>query len=307
MTIEQELQRFGIVSESLEKTQNAVCIIDKSSKFSFCNKVMSGLIGLPCAEVIGCDQDEVIQRAHEQGSGVNFEGKSINDFLEFIRHNQRTQLEHEFVLSTLENKYYKLARITVSTGEHVVFGTDITELVHTQQQLERTLQQLDQLANTCDLSGIPNRRHIMDCLNKEFCRAKRYGSTFAVVIADIDHFKKVNDTYGHSVGDQAIIHFAELISENLRDSDMIGRVGGEEFAILLPNTNLQQAKIYADRVREKVANTPLVLGSKERLTLTSSFGIAEFSAVDKDVSDLFNRADKALYKAKEAGRNQVCS
>lgn len=302
-----DLKQFLIVSESLEKTKNAVCIIDSNLTFTFCNQVMTDLIGLSHQQVIGRPQDEVIEQAHRQGTGVNLEGQTLNEFLDFIRSNQRQYSQHEFVLPTMDNKYYKLSRITISSGEHVVFGTDITELVDTQKQLEQTLEQLDSLANTCDLSGIPNRRHIMDCLNKEFCRAKRYGSTFAVVIADIDHFKKVNDTYGHGVGDQAIIHFAELISENLRDSDMIGRVGGEEFAILLPNTNLQQAQIYADRVREEVANTPLVLGSKERLALTSSFGLAEFSATDKSVSDLFNRADKALYKAKEAGRNQVCS
>lgn len=281
--------------------------MDSSLTFTFCNQMMMELIGLSHDQIIGQHQNDVIQLAHKRGKGVDFEGKSVNDFLDFIRSNQQQFTESEYIWPTLDNKFYKLSRITISSGEHVVFGTEITELVSTQRQLEQTLQKLNALANTCDLSGVPNRRHIMDSLNKEFYRAKRYNSTFSIVIADIDHFKQVNDTYGHSVGDQAIIHFADILNENIRESDMVGRVGGEEFAILLPNTSLEQALIYADRVRQEVANALLVLGSKERLKLTSSFGVAECQAEDKEMKDLFNRADQALYKAKEAGRNQVCS
>lgn len=266
---------------------------------------MARLIGVPTSNIIGRAQDDVLREAYYNNTGVKIGPSNINDWIASLKENQRNLSENEFIFNTSDNKYFKLYRLTVSSGDHVVFGTDITELIETQKELEEALKKLDELANTCDLSGVPNRRYIMEAVNREFFRAKRYNSMFSIVIADIDHFKKVNDTYGHGVGDKAIIHFSKLLSNSLREADLIGRIGGEEFAILLPNTHEKNALKLADRIRQKISDTPLTLDDKRALTITSSFGVSQFNAVDTDESAVFARADEALYRAKESGRNRA--
>ena len=302
----QDSAYFPILTETLIKTKHAVCILNDQRHFSFCNEVMGELIGIPHHRVTGRYLDDVLKEAHHNHTGVILDHISFSEWLDYLRASQETQKEHEFTLHTADNKYYKIYRLTVSSGDHVVFGTEITELVETQEELKDTLNKLDTLAKTCDLLGIPNRRHLMESAKSEFARAKRYDSDFAVVLADIDHFKRVNDTYGHHAGDKAIIHFAQTISNSLRESDMIGRLGGEEFAILLPNTNTDSAYHYANRIRQAIEQSPLTLESGEIIHLTSSFGVSEFFSADSDESDIFCRADEALYQAKEKGRNRVC-
>lgn len=267
---------------------------------------MAKLIGLPVEDVVGRSQDEVLLEAYNNNTGINIGASNINDWLDSLKESQRNRSENEFVFNTSDNKFFKLYRLTVSSGAHVVFGTEITELIETQNQLEEALDKLDKLANTCELSGVPNRRFIMEAMNSEFFRAKRYGTEFSLVIADIDHFKKINDTYGHGVGDKAIIHFSQLINNSLRETDLIGRIGGEEFAILLPNTNLESGFKLADRIRVKIANTPLLHENIAPLSMTASFGVSQFRASDTDESEIFTRADEALYRAKGRGRNNVC-
>tara|TARA_Y100000310_G_C20704311_1_gene833479 strand:- start:7385 stop:8194 length:810 start_codon:yes stop_codon:yes gene_type:complete len=268
---------------------------------------MAALFGLPLQQIIGQSQEDILHEAYSRNTGINIGSDSVHDWLKEIKKNQRNLQENEFVLSSTDGDVFKLYRVKVSSGEHIVIGTKITELIETQKQLKGTLKKLDELAKTCELTGLPNRRHILECLEKEFYRAKRYSSMFAVIIADIDHFKKVNDTYGHSVGDETIIHFSKLVKDNLRETDMVGRIGGEEFVIVLPNTDQVNATILANRIRESVANCPLPLESNQPLRVTSSFGVSQFLTSDEDKSEVVKRADEALYIAKNSGRNKVHS
>jgi diguanylate cyclase (GGDEF)-like protein len=121
---------------------------------------------------------------------------------------------------------------------------------------------------------------------------------------DIDFFKKINDTYGHNIGDLVLQKIADLSRTILRDIDIIGRIGGEEFAILLPETNIEDAIIVAERLRVEISNASVILENAE-VTFTSSFGVV--SASKSNIDELLIKADKALYKAKESGRNKVCT
>lgn len=160
------------------------------------------------------------------------------------------------------------------------------------------------LANTDALTGLANRRHFFELADEEFARARRYETPLAVLMADLDHFKRFNDEYGHAGGDAILRSFAIVLSSLLRDSDRAGRIGGEEFAVLLPHTTREGALAFARRLLECVAENPPELGgAPTRYTL--SMGLAELSADCMEFSTLLRNADEALYRAKKAGRNRI--
>lgn len=161
-------------------------------------------------------------------------------------------------------------------------------------------------ATTDFLTAIPNRRHFIEVAGQEFARAKRYNEVFSLATADLDFFKVINDTHGHNIGDHVLKRFCEICMKNLRTSDTIGRIGGEEFAILLPKTNLTEAQTFLERVRRGIEETRLVEENLTTIQFTASFGFTVFSSEDKDMETLFLRADNALYEAKHSGRNRIC-
>ena len=161
-----------------------------------------------------------------------------------------------------------------------------------------------------ELMGIYNRRYFMSRLKEEFERYKRYQLPFSLLLIDIDHFKKVNDTYGHIVGDKFLVRLARLISMNLRPSDIFARYGGEEMAILLPNTWQSDAKNVADKLRVIIEekNIDIDLSNEVEtlfLNCTVSIGVSTSSQELKKGNDIVRQADEAMYKAKAEGRNQV--
>ncbi|MDO8608382.1 MAG: diguanylate cyclase [Phaeospirillum sp.] len=180
--------------------------------------------------------------------------------------------------------------------------TDITER-------KRMEHQLRQLATTDDLTGTLNRRAFFTAAEQETERSVRYGNSVSVLMFDIDYFKQVNDRHGHAVGDQALRAVAAALRDNLREVDILGRLGGEEFAVLLPETSLDDAIDVAERLRQAIAAIQLQPGQLQPgqppLTLTASLGVAERNADEVTVDMVLARADLALYRAKAHGRNQV--
>lgn len=159
-------------------------------------------------------------------------------------------------------------------------------------------------ASTDSLTGIGNRRHFMTQAESEMIRARRFGRPLSVMMLDVDHFKPINDRFGHAVGDAVLQAIVRRALDSLRASDQIGRLGGEEFAALLPETNLAAAAIVADRLRQHLAERPLIVSGKA-VPCTISIGVAEMREGDVSIDELLHRADEALYKAKESGRNRV--
>lgn len=164
--------------------------------------------------------------------------------------------------------------------------------------------EVQQLAITDELTGLYNRRHFFELAEREFDRARRYGRPLATIMLDVDHFKQVNDTYGHAVGDQVLRALAKRCRENVRDVDLLARYGGEEFIVLLPESTLEGAYEVAQRLCGCVAEVPLESG-RGSLTVTISVGVAAITQDCVDLETLLNRADAALYAAKRSGRNRV--
>ena len=166
---------------------------------------------------------------------------------------------------------------------------------------------LYEAAITDGLTGLYVRRFAMHRLREELRRARRYGNELSVVMCDIDHFKAVNDTWGHPAGDAVLIKVAEIITAQLRvEVDVAGRYGGEEFLLVLPQTRLASGVIAAERLRAVIESTEVELNSGQKIQVTMSFGLAQFDIeTGEDVETLIERADEALYESKDNGRNRV--
>lgn len=174
-----------------------------------------------------------------------------------------------------------------------------------QDELKRSNELLKELSNTDPLTRIYNRRYLMEAMEREFERARRRKEPLSLVMIDIDHFKQVNDTYGHQEGDIVLAGAAALIAKAIRGYDICARYGGEEFVVVLPETSLNQALQFADRFRTDVQKIPFG-GSLKQLTITISLGVATFPSERVDCLDsLFRQADEAMYRAKQKGRNRV--
>jgi len=163
---------------------------------------------------------------------------------------------------------------------------------------------LKKMAIQDELTGLLNRRGFHEYGERAFSAARRASLPLAVIMTDIDRFKYINDKFGHAAGDTALAHFARLVSDTRRQEDVIARVGGEEFALLLPGTDLRDAMAIADQLCERIGSTPLEM-TAVGLPMTSSFGVAAISEKDTSLDDVVLRADRALYRSKRAGRNQV--
>ena len=177
------------------------------------------------------------------------------------------------------------------------------------RRLKSAEQKLQQLAITDELTGLKNRRYLLERLNAELVRMGRSGKPLAFIIFDLDHFKQVNDTFGHQAGDQALREIAAQVQEQCRANDILSRFGGEEFVVLLPDTDPAGVREIAERLRRTILSCRINLTDGQVLALTASFGVAWLARAPRNLDqaevDLLKRADEALYRAKAGGRNRV--
>jgi len=207
--------------------------------------------------------------------------------------------DHKRDVQTPDGRDIRVHCTTMPDGGRMLTLCDITDLV-------RSARQLEVLATTDPLTGLFNRRHFLSAMEAEWSRFQRYYRSLSVLMVDIDHFKAVNDRFGHAAGDEAIKAVAAVCISGKRKSDLVGRVGGEEFAILLPETSMSRARVVAERIRRKIEALALPTGGAP-LTLSVSVGVAEAFTSMSGVDALMKAADGALYEAKAQGRNRsVC-
>lgn len=201
---------------------------------------------------------------------------------------------HDFVSKPIE---YKILSARMRSA---------LRLSQAQTELEELNEELHRLASTDSLTNSFNRRHFFTLANSEHMRAKRYNRKLAAIMIDIDHFKTINDSYGHATGDEVLRVLTTHCKQMLRTSDVFGRLGGEEFAICCPETSLAGALTIAEKVRTSFNEKKMHIDGKT-ITATLSLGIAEFKDGDDKFDQTLRRADQALYAAKNGGRNKSCT
>ncbi len=286
----QERKKVNLLAKALEQTDDMVMITDVDGTIEYVNDSVTLVSGYTKEELIG-NQTNIFKS-----------GKHTKEFYENLW--ETILAGHNYISVIIDKKkdgrlYYADLKITPIFDEHkniqnfVATSTDITSRIEMQEKLQK-------LATIDSLTGIYNRYKLDEAILLQIERYKRYKEPFSLCMLDIDHFKRVNDTYGHDVGDRVLQALSRLVMGDIRKTDIFGRWGGEEFIIILENTNKEQAFIIAEKLRKRVEATVI----DEKYKITISIGVAQYEASDSRET-LVKKVDEALYKAKENGRNQV--
>ena len=265
---------------------------------TFINPAALAILGFAREEVLGKNQHVVFHHHHKNGLPYPQEDCPI---YQTLHDGIRRGVEDAFIRKNGEIFPVQLTVTPMHENGQIVGVEAVFQDIAQRKEME---QELTRLATTDPLTGVSNRRHFIEQLEMELAHVIRFGKTTAFLMVDIDHFKRVNDTHGHATGDAVLKHFAELTKQRLRRVDLLGRLGGEEFGILLPGTDSAGAVLFAERLRNYVADTPAQSGNGA-VSITISIGIAMFTATDASPDSIMARADVALYQAKEYGRNRV--
>ncbi len=295
--VEEALKASKLFAENLVETANIMVItLNANGNIQSFNRYAEELTGYKKAEVIGENWIDIFIPGRDKTSISNLFQEILKDTPE------PSQYENHIILKNgqerLINWHNNAVLSSLGNISGVLsIGMDVTERVRVEQALRYQ-------ATTDPLTQIFNRRHFFDLAQQELERSHRYERPLSIIIFDIDHFKEVNDTYGHAAGDEVLLKLSSRSEEILRENDIFARYGGEEFVILLPETDLEQAYQMAERMRKDCAETPLNLRLAS-VNLTISFGVANLGGEKLLLDELLLRADKALYDAKKAGRNQV--
>jgi diguanylate cyclase (GGDEF)-like protein len=197
---------------------------------------------------------------------------------------------------------YCVSRPRTFDPVQIEFLNDVAQQIALALENARLFHAMSQMATTDELTRIANRRKFMESLHLELQKARRTGQPLSLILCDVDHLKKINDSFGHAAGDTAIRHVAESLRQDRAESDLPARLGGEEFAVILPDTDILAAARAAEQICTTLASTPITKVG----TVTASFGVATFPDDGAEAKDLIKTADERLYTAKGAGRNQVC-
>lgn len=285
----------NLLSTAIEQSPSAAVITDVDGRIQYANPKFLAMSGYERAEILG-ENPRVFQSGETPP-------QVYKDLWQTILGGE--VWSGEFLNRRKDNSHYvvsaKISPILQKPG--VISGflaiqEDITETRRLQRQLEH-------LATTDGLTGSYNRSHFLNLFGQELRRADRYSQPFCLLVFDLDHFKSVNDNYGHQAGDQVLAAFAGIISSALRDSDLFGRLGGEEFGVVLVQTDHDGASLLAERLRIAIEKMRVTCGGTA-IQVTVSIGGTQWQSSDRQIEPVLNRADNALYEAKRHGRNRVC-
>ncbi len=213
------------------------------------------------------------------------------------------------ITGTAEFMYQNISifPIVSTTGEvdHIcIIVYDVTDVATNRTALKGVNLQLEKLSRTDRLTGLNNRGYWQECLEKAYSHFKRYQKQFSLVIFDIDHFKKINDNYGHQAGDEVIKQCAATLLACARETDICGRYGGEEFVVILTDSDAKKAKVFAERLRQKMEKLTVVHADKE-IKFTVSLGVCQLNEKIETAKAWLELSDQALYQSKKGGRNQT--
>jgi len=304
LTMVMDITERKQVEEQLRETRDAfqtiihssplaILTLDAQDHITMWNPAAETMFGWPEEQIIGKINPTIPENKHKEQDALRVAALSGMAFSNLDTLRMRKD-GSQFQVSL------SVAPLRGQTGDvigrmHII--ADISERKKFQEELR-------QQATTDELTKVSNRRHFMELANNEIKRAARLKRPPAIALLDIDHFKQINDTFGHAAGDKALITFSKIFQQHVREIDVFARFGGDEFVLLMPETNQDQAYEVIERVRQGLAAHPVDLNGKS-VTLNMSVGIASIASPDESIDTLLHHADQALYCAKEAGRNRT--
>lgn len=291
--------RLEVLRGALDNVEQGIVLLDPELKAQFLNRAARKLWSV--SEDFIATRPSFTELVNDSRITQAY-GVPAQELDEFIDNRIRTVAEgatHPIDLPVSGGRTMRSQSATLPGGGRMLTYTDVTDLILQSEELRR-------LATTDSMTGLFNRRHFQELADAEWARFQRYHRPLSLLVTDIDRFKSINDQNGHNVGDAAIVHVAKLLSRALRRSDVLARVGGDEFVVLMPETDIRQAALLADRLRYLLTRNPLTCGETS-IDMSLSIGAAQATLGMSDFQVLVNRADQALYRAKANGRNQVAT
>lgn len=297
------LETVDFYREILDNLYDGVFFVNKEGCITYWNKGATSLTGYSSAEVQGRNYCDIIHPLDKQGKELCekdscpvrrvFDISSMTEVEAFICHKEGHLLPISIRIAPVRE-----------VDQQFVVAVEIHSNSSPRYAMRQRLEELQELAMHDQLTGIANRRFVEISLAARLEELKRYGFGFSALFIDADHFKKINDTHGHSVGDRVLKMISTTIANSLRSFDIVGRWGGEEFVVLLINTKAEDLFTLTDRLRRLVESSTLTLDNGESLKVTVSIGVTAAQKEDT-VESLVERADKLMYESKRGGRNQV--
>jgi diguanylate cyclase (GGDEF)-like protein len=287
-----------LLQEAIDSISAGLVIYDAADRFVICNRAHRRLFSAMDSLIVpGRTFEELTREGLRLGLFPQADGRE-DEWLALRLQQHRLSDGVPYEVEMAGGRWLQVSEHRTPLGYTVGSRIDITE----RKQLETELRGL---ASTDALTGLANRRQFMQRLEDELERVRRQTTREAcVLMLDLDHFKRVNDQFGHAAGDSLLRHFANLLRHELRSTDTAGRMGGEEFALILPGSSTDAARAFAQRICDKLASQSLQLG-QQSVSATVSIGIASIGREDLSADTVLSRADRALYQAKDAGRNRV--
>ena len=288
---------LDVLRRALDQVHDGVVLLDADLNIRFMNQAARKLLQVPDHQTGTYPPFSLVVGSIRKTGLVDVPADKLEDFiasrLALIRAGDPTPYD----LPIRDGRRVRVHTTMLPDGGRMLTYCDVTDIV-------RHADELQKLATTDALTGMANRRHFLALADAEWNRFQRYQRPLSLLMVDIDHFKMVNDRFGHDAGDEALTLITEACRERQRASDIVGRIGGEEFALLLPETDLAQAVVVAERIRAAVLARPFVM-EKFAVPLTVSIGVAAATLSMSGIGALMKAADRALYDAKAQGRNRV--
>jgi len=297
---------YDLLMQSINLSQNGIAVLDAEDRFLFHNQSFARMFDIVEDSMIGRTHQDFIRSMFVNQRGSKIEAPTLDAWMAYVYSHYRSVAFRSFEVDLKDERWLLVTEQICPGGELIVLCSDITRQKDAENALRQAHEALERLALSDELTGVPNRRNFLQQLEQECAKSRRYQHPLSLAMLDLDHFKRVNDRFGHAMGDEVLKHFAQFLSRHLRAGDVVGRLGGEEFAVLLPETELNDALIVLNRMIEQLGLEHLDHFAPG-FTYSFSGGVVLRPPLMKelDCSGLLAYADQALYQAKAAGRNQV--
>ena len=297
LKVSPKLQQF------VELSNDGYGIFDSDDTLLYCNQKFSELLSVPIDSSKNVNLEDLLRENHKNGRGIRISSGDIEAFINYTKKVRRSRDFRLFEVDFIDGRWFLFSEQLNEHNEILVQIKDITKQKVSELSLEEAVSDLRTAALTDELTKVGNRRALVESVANELSRCRRSGASMTMFLIDLDHFKAVNDTYGHQGGDVALRHVADLIKISLRPYDILGRIGGEEFAVFLSNTVSEDGLQIAERTRKAIQNSPIDYNGRV-INLSISIGLTTLGC-NAEFENLYEQADEALYRSKKAGRNRV--